>query len=71
MNDTQNLPETTHRSPLLVIAGVVALAIGGWGLAGGPTIPELDLLPWILIGVGALAGVILIASGFRRSTPTD
>ena len=69
MNDTENLPEA-RRSPLLIVAGVVALAVGAWGLSGGPSVPELNLLPWILIGVGTLAGIILIASGFRRPRST-
>ncbi|AVM00010.1 hypothetical protein C6V83_06735 [Gordonia iterans] len=64
---TDNLPEV-RRAPVLAVVGVLALAVAGWGLTGGPDLPDLELLPWILIGVGTLAGVILIASGFRRTT---
>ncbi|MFT3663177.1 MAG: hypothetical protein QM809_17960 [Gordonia sp. (in: high G+C Gram-positive bacteria)] len=64
--NTENLPEP-RRAPLLAVFGVLALAVAGWGLSGGPDIPDLRLLPWLLIGVGTVAGIVLIASGFRRS----
>lgn len=67
-DDPQNLP--ARRAPLLAVAGVLAIAVAGWGLSGGPDLPDLSLLPWILVGVGTLAGLVLIASGFRRK-PTD
>lgn len=67
MNDDDLHLPTKTRSPLLVVLGVLAIAVGAWGLSGGPDLPDVNLLPWILLGVGALAGVVLIASGFRRS----
>ena len=48
------------------MAVLLAIAVAAWGLTGGPDLPDLNLLPWVLIGVGTLAGVVLIASGFRR-----
>lgn len=65
-DNVDNLP-AIRRTPLLAVLGVIALGVAAWGLTGGPEIPSLNpLLPWILIGVGVVAGVVLIASGFRR-----
>lgn len=61
MND-----ETTRRSPALAITGLIALGVAGWGLSGGPDLPDLPVLPWILLALGLLAGVLLIVSGIRR-----
>ena len=64
-SDPQTAPEL-RRSPWLAVAGLLAIAVGAWGVAGGPDLPDLTLLPWVLIGVGVVAGVVLIASGLRR-----
>ncbi|MEZ5212606.1 hypothetical protein [Gordonia sp. (in: high G+C Gram-positive bacteria)] len=66
MNDENPGTLEPRRAPILVMAGVLAIAVAAWGLTGGPDLPDLNLLPWVLIGVGTLAGVVLIASGFRR-----
>ncbi|MDS1112335.1 hypothetical protein RD149_00985 [Gordonia westfalica] len=58
--------ESTHRAPGLGIAGIAALAVAGWGLAGGPALPEAADLGWAAVGVGLLIGLILIISGTRR-----
>ncbi len=65
-HDTEGAP-IERRSPALVIAGLIALAVAGWGLSGGPDLPELNLLPWILLGLGLVAGLVLIVSGIRRT----
>ncbi|MFM9377871.1 hypothetical protein [Gordonia sp. VNK21] len=55
-----------RRSPALVVSGVLALLLAGWGLSGGPDIPNVNVVPWILVGLGLLVGVVLVISGFRR-----
>ncbi|MFZ2512271.1 MAG: hypothetical protein WAW85_14420 [Gordonia sp. (in: high G+C Gram-positive bacteria)] len=67
MTDDVETIDTPRRSPALVIAGVIAIMVAAWGLTGGVSVPALSLLPWILIVAGTLAGIVLIASGFRRS----
>lgn len=56
-----------RRSPILAIAAIGALAVAAWGLLGGPNLPEVNALPWILIGLGLIAGLVLIVSGIRRN----
>lgn len=67
MTDDVETIDTPRRSPGLVIAGVIAIMVAAWGMTGGVNVPALSLLPWILIVAGTLAGIVLIASGFRRS----
>lgn len=55
-----------RRSPALAIGGLIALGVAAWGLTGGPDLPDLNLLPWILLALGLVAGLALIASGIRR-----
>ncbi|MFT3714617.1 MAG: hypothetical protein QM774_01335 [Gordonia sp. (in: high G+C Gram-positive bacteria)] len=70
-NSTETTPEPdaapTRRSPFLALAGIVTLLVSAWGLTGGVNLPDLNLVPWILIGVGVLVGVVLVISGLRRS----
>ena len=67
MNDDVETIDTPRRSPALAIAGVIAIMVAGWGLTGGVDVPAISMLPWILIVAGALVGIVLIASGFKRS----
>lgn len=66
MNDDPHTTPALRRSPSLAVFGLLAIAVGGWGIAGGPDLPDLTLLPWVLIGIGAVAGIVLVASGLRR-----
>lgn len=54
-----------RRAPSLIILGIAALAVAGWGLADGPTLPDLDILAWIAVIVAVTAGLFLIISGAR------
>ncbi|ATD70266.1 MULTISPECIES: hypothetical protein [Gordonia] len=62
---TEDYAESTHRAPGLGIVGIAALAVAGWGLAGGPALPEAADLGWAAVGIGLLIGLILIISGTR------
>ena len=66
MTDQTTTDATQRRSPFLAIAGILALLVAGWGLFGGPELPDLNVLPWILVAAGVAAGIALIASGFRK-----
>ncbi|ASR02516.1 hypothetical protein [Gordonia rubripertincta] len=57
--------ESTHRAPGLGLVGIAALAVAGWGLAGGPALPDAANLGWAAVGIGLLIGLILIISGTR------
>ncbi|MFT4088096.1 MAG: hypothetical protein QM658_13295 [Gordonia sp. (in: high G+C Gram-positive bacteria)] len=58
--------DLARRSPVLAVLGVLALGVAGWGLAGGPALPDLNAVPWLLVTLGLLAGLALVISGFRR-----
>ncbi len=64
-NAADDYAESTHRAPGLGIVGIAALAVAGWGLAGGPALPDAADLGWAAVGVGLLIGLILIISGTR------
>ena len=68
MNDeTTSATEASRRSPGLIILGVLALAVAGWGLADGPSLPNLDAIAWIAVAVAVISGLFLIASGAKAS----
>ncbi|ACY20996.1 hypothetical protein Gbro_1734 [Gordonia bronchialis DSM 43247] len=54
-----------HRSPGLVIFGIVALAVAAWGLADGPELPDPSNLGWLVVAVGLVIGLLLIVTGAR------
>ena len=54
-----------HRSPGLVIFGVLALGVAGWGIADGPTFPDAANFGWLAVGVGLVVGLLLIVTGAR------
>ena len=57
----------TTRSPGLAFAGVLALLVSLWGLADGPRfLADASYVPWLVLGIGLVVGLILIISGFRR-----
>ncbi|MEE3848874.1 hypothetical protein VZC37_00915 [Gordonia sp. LSe1-13] len=68
-NDANNAgaPDTRHRSPGLVLLGIAALLVAGWGLAGGPDLPPAADLGWIAVAGGLVIGLILIVTGTRSS----
>ncbi|MGB3303408.1 hypothetical protein [Gordonia sp. (in: high G+C Gram-positive bacteria)] len=55
-----------HRSGGMGFAGLAALLVAAWCLAGGPETSESQHLPWILLAVGVAVGVGMIVSGFAR-----
>lgn len=62
-NEGRNdLPQSTSRfSPVLLIAGLAAIALAVWGAAGGPRLVSAGTLVAVLaIGAVAIAGVALI-----------
>ena len=54
-----------RRSPGLALLGLAALAVAGWGLVGGPDLPDLAALGWVAIAVGLAVGLALIVTGAR------
>lgn len=62
-------PDTAprHRAPGLVILGLAGLLVAGWGLAGGPDLPDATNLGWIAVATGLIIGLILILTGARSS----
>ncbi|MGB3695841.1 MAG: hypothetical protein WBA05_00260 [Gordonia sp. (in: high G+C Gram-positive bacteria)] len=56
-----------HRSLMMALSALTTLLVAAWCLAGGPSPFTTAQLPLILLVVGAVVGVGLIASGFRRS----
>ncbi|WP_238422103.1 hypothetical protein [Gordonia sp. 'Campus'] len=60
-----NACRSGHRAPGLGFLGILALAVAGWGLADGPTLPDAADLGWVAVGVGLLIGLVLIVSGAR------
>ncbi|MDY6807686.1 hypothetical protein GIY30_17065 [Gordonia sp. HNM0687] len=60
-------PDTRHRSPGLILLGIAALLVAGWGLAGGPDLPPAGDLGWIAVAVGLAIGLLLIVTGARSS----
>ncbi|NDK89035.1 hypothetical protein GYA93_05485 [Gordonia desulfuricans] len=73
MNGTDNTDtnasttEAARRSPGLALFALLGLAVAAWGLADGPTLPDLATLGWIAVAVGAIAGLVLIVSGARSA----
>ncbi|MYR06235.1 hypothetical protein GTV32_07875 [Gordonia sp. SID5947] len=59
--------DTRHRAPGLVMLGLAALLVSGWGLAGGPDLPSAAVLGWLAVAVGLVVGLILILTGARSS----
>ncbi|QKT06373.1 hypothetical protein HUN08_03580 [Gordonia sp. X0973] len=55
-----------RRSVFLAVAGILTLLVAAWGMTGGFHLPNLDLVPWLLVIGGVLVGVVLILSGLRR-----
>lgn len=55
-----------RRSSGLALLGVVAIAVAVWGLAGSPDLPSASVIGWVVIGVGLVAGLVLLVSGARR-----
>ncbi|GAC69876.1 hypothetical protein [Gordonia soli] len=54
-----------HRAPGLGLVGLAALAVAGWGLAGGPDLPDGAGIGWVAVIVGVIVGLVLIATGAR------
>ncbi|MGV9710554.1 hypothetical protein ACWDTI_07810 [Gordonia sp. NPDC003424] len=69
MNDPTDIErgDTRHRAPGLVLLGVAALLVAGWGIAGGPDLPDAASLGWIAVAAGLSIGLILIVTGARSS----
>ncbi|GAB88091.1 hypothetical protein, partial [Gordonia rhizosphera] len=67
MNTESEATDTRHRSPGLIILGIVALVLAGWGIAGNPDLPDAADLGWIAVAVGLLIGLVLILTGARSS----
>ncbi|MGV9671923.1 hypothetical protein ACWDPV_15225 [Gordonia sp. NPDC003504] len=59
--------DRSRRAPGVALIGVAALAVAGWGLADGPTLPDPATLGWLVVGVGVVIGALLILSGTRSS----
>ncbi|MDL9938295.1 hypothetical protein QSJ18_16205 [Gordonia sp. ABSL1-1] len=57
--------DNRHRSPGLVIIGIAALLVAGWGLADGPALPDTADLGWVAVAAGLLIGLVLIVTGTR------
>lgn len=64
MTKTDDAP--VRRSVFLALSGILTLLVAAWGMAGGFHLPNLDLVPWLLVIGGVLVGVVLILSGLRR-----
>ncbi|MFE7419750.1 hypothetical protein [Rhodococcus sp. NPDC057529] len=71
VDDTQDGEQTRTRkrpSPLLLLAGVAALLVSGWALAGpfSPA-PLADVeFRWLFVVVAVLVGVVLVFAPNRR-----
>ncbi|MCH5642180.1 MULTISPECIES: hypothetical protein [unclassified Gordonia (in: high G+C Gram-positive bacteria)] len=66
MSDTdQTSAIERHRSPGLVLFGLLALGVAVWGIADGPTFPDASNLGWLAVGVGLVVGLLLIVTGAR------
>lgn len=53
------------RSVPLALAGLAALAVAFWGLAGPDAFGSVDLR-WVLVAIAAVIGVALVAVPGRR-----
>ncbi|AZG44933.1 hypothetical protein [Gordonia insulae] len=59
--------DARHRSPGLVVLGIVALLVAGWGAVGEPDLMSAAHLGWIAVAGGLVVGLILILTGARSS----
>ncbi len=66
MSDTDvNDTEKARRAPHLILIGLVALVVAGWGLGGSPTLPDIANLVWVVVAVAVVVGLSLIFVGAR------
>lgn len=54
-----------RRAPGVAVVGVAALAVAGWGLADGPTVPDPSTIAWVAVAVAVTIGTLLIVAGAR------
>ncbi|MDT2009647.1 hypothetical protein FXW78_48110 [Rhodococcus opacus] len=71
IDDTQETEQTrmrTQPSPLLILAGVAALLVSGWALAGPFSLEPLANVEfrWLFVLVAVLVGVVLVFAPNRR-----
>ncbi|KAF0959762.1 hypothetical protein [Rhodococcus sp. T7] len=71
VDDTQDGQQTRTRkrtSPLLLFAGVAALLVSGWALAGPFSLQPLANVEfrWLFVVVAVLVGVVLVFAPNRR-----
>ncbi|MFW0791064.1 hypothetical protein [Gordonia sp. CPCC 205333] len=70
MSEQQNEPQP-RRAPALILIGLVAIGIAGWGLSGGAPLPDFVSPVWALIGLAVAIGVGLIVLGARTGSSGD
>ncbi|WP_172650416.1 hypothetical protein [Rhodococcus opacus] len=71
IDDTQDSAQTGTRkrpSPLLLLAGLAALLVSGWALAGPFSLEPLANVEfrWLFVVVAVLVGVVLVFAPNRR-----
>ncbi|EKT81894.1 hypothetical protein WSS_A15419 [Rhodococcus opacus M213] len=71
IDDTQDSEQTGTRkrpSPLLLLAGLAALLVSGWALAGPFSLEPLAKVEfrWLFVLVAVLVGVVLVFAPNRR-----
>ncbi|ANS27197.1 MULTISPECIES: hypothetical protein [Rhodococcus] len=71
IDDTQDSEQTGTRkrpSPLLLLAGLAALLVSGWALAGPFSLEPLANVEfrWLFVVVAVLVGVVLVFAPNRR-----
>jgi len=71
IDDTQDSEQNRTRkrpSPLLLLAGLAALLVSGWALAGPFSLEPLANVEfrWLFVVVAVLVGVVLVFAPNRR-----
>ncbi|MGW0038899.1 hypothetical protein [Gordonia sp. NPDC003376] len=64
---TETTTDVARRSPGLALFALLGVAVAAWGLADGPTLPDLATLGWVAVVIGVIAGLVLIVSGARSA----
>ncbi|GAB19731.1 hypothetical protein GOEFS_094_00300 [Gordonia effusa NBRC 100432] len=67
-HETEQRP---RRAPALILIGLIALGVSGWGLSGGTSLPDSISPVWVLVGLAVVVGVGLIVLGARSGSSGD